>query len=160
MSKQIQIRRGTATEHDDFTGALGEITMDITNKTLRVHDGETPGGTTLAKKSEIPDLTNLDYVIEYQTNSDGSWYRKYKSGWLEQGGHVKIGAPQSEYVTTVFPKPFVDTTYVLHRTVVGGGSMKEWDSNGWTISSRTKSQFVCYSTSVNPSDWYACGWGA
>ena len=53
MSRQIQIRRGSAAENDAFTGAIGEITMDTTNKTLRVHDGTTTGGTTLAKQSEV-----------------------------------------------------------------------------------------------------------
>ena len=37
MSRQIQIRRGTAAEHENFTGAIGEITMDTTNKTRRRH---------------------------------------------------------------------------------------------------------------------------
>ncbi len=58
MSRQIQIRRGTATENDAFTGAIGEVTMDTTNKTLRVHDGETAGGIKLAKQSEIPTVTS------------------------------------------------------------------------------------------------------
>ena len=48
MAKQLQLRRGTATEHDTFTGANGEVTVDTTNKTLRVHDGSTVGGTRLA----------------------------------------------------------------------------------------------------------------
>lgn len=48
-----QIRRGTAEQNDAFTGAIGEVTMDTTNKTLRVHDGTTAGGTTLAKQSEL-----------------------------------------------------------------------------------------------------------
>lgn len=30
MSRQIQIRRGMADENDEFTGAIGEITMDTT----------------------------------------------------------------------------------------------------------------------------------
>ena len=59
MSRQIQIRRGTAAENDAFTGAIGEVTMDTTNKTLRVHDGTTTGGTVLAKQTEIPDLSNI-----------------------------------------------------------------------------------------------------
>lgn len=89
MSRQIQIRRGSAREHNNFTGAIGEITMDTDNKTLRVHDGETVGGTALAKQSEIPDLTNADYVVEWQApnaENNYTWYRKYKSGWIEQGG--------------------------------------------------------------------------
>ena len=54
MSKRIQLRRGTATEHNAFTGAYGEVTVDTTNKTLRVHDGTTAGGTTLVKTSQLP----------------------------------------------------------------------------------------------------------
>ena len=78
MSRQIQIRRGTAAEHANFTGAIGEITMDTTNNTLRVHDGVTTGGTPLAKQSEVPDLSGAQ--------NNYTWYRKYKSGWVEQGG--------------------------------------------------------------------------
>ena len=48
MAKQLQLRKGTATEHDTFTGANGEVTVYTTNKTLRVHDGSTVGGTRLA----------------------------------------------------------------------------------------------------------------
>ncbi len=48
MAIQIQLRKGTATEHNSFTGANGEVTVDTTNKTLRVHDGSTVGGTRLA----------------------------------------------------------------------------------------------------------------
>ena len=48
MAKQLQLRKGTATEHNTFTGANGEVTVDTTNKTLRVHDGTTVGGTQLA----------------------------------------------------------------------------------------------------------------
>ena len=48
MAVRLQLRSGTATEHNTFTGANGEVTVDTTNKTLRVHDGVTVGGTQLA----------------------------------------------------------------------------------------------------------------
>lgn len=48
MAKQLQLRKGTATEHNTFTGADGEVTVDTTNKTLRVHDSSTVGGIRLA----------------------------------------------------------------------------------------------------------------
>ena len=48
MAKQLQLRKGTEAEHNTFTGANGEVTVDTTNKTLRVHDGSTVGGTRLA----------------------------------------------------------------------------------------------------------------
>jgi len=49
---QVKLRRGTATEHNTFTGAEGEVTVDTTNDTLRVHNGSTAGGIRLAKLSE------------------------------------------------------------------------------------------------------------
>lgn len=33
--------------------------------------------------------SNLDYVVESYSDASGNWYRKYKSGWLEQGGYGK-----------------------------------------------------------------------
>jgi len=48
----VQLRRGTDTEHSSFTGAVGEVTVDTTNNTLRVHDNSTAGGIRLAKLSE------------------------------------------------------------------------------------------------------------
>ena len=44
MAIQIQLRRGTTTEHNSFTGAVGELTYDTEKKQLRVHDGSTVGG--------------------------------------------------------------------------------------------------------------------
>lgn len=92
MSRQIQIRRGTAAQHETFTGADGEVTVDTTNYTLRVHDGTTPGGHTIGGGTSLPE--NIDYVTEWQTptaENNYTWYRKYNSGWVEQGGTVEIG---------------------------------------------------------------------
>jgi hypothetical protein len=58
MSTQIQYRRGTAAQNDVFTGAQGEITVDTTNVTLRVHDGVTIGGTTLETKARSLVINN------------------------------------------------------------------------------------------------------
>ena len=54
---EVKLRRGTEAEHDTtnggFTGAEGEVTVDTTNNTLRVHDNSTAGGIRLAKHSEV-----------------------------------------------------------------------------------------------------------
>jgi len=59
---QVRLRRGSATDHDTtsggFTGAEGEVTVDTTNDTLRVHDGSTAGGIRLAKHSELGGLAD------------------------------------------------------------------------------------------------------
>ena len=52
MPTVLQHRRGTAAQNDAFTGSSGELTIDLTNDTIRVHDGSTQGGTRLATKAE------------------------------------------------------------------------------------------------------------
>ena len=76
MAKQLQLRKGTATEHDTFTGANGEVTVDTTNKTLRVHDGSTVGGIRLATfagglipASQLPVATTSTQGIVKLNNS-------------------------------------------------------------------------------------------
>lgn len=60
VATQVKRRRGTTAENDAFTGAEGEITVDLTKKTLRVHDGSTQGGTELAKTEDLTEKTNTD----------------------------------------------------------------------------------------------------
>lgn len=47
MTTLVKFRRGTTALNNTFTGALGEITIDTTLKSIRVHDGVTQGGTLL-----------------------------------------------------------------------------------------------------------------
>ena len=44
MTKQVQLRRGTTAEHQVFTGAVGELTIDTSIDVAVIHDGVTPGG--------------------------------------------------------------------------------------------------------------------
>ena len=59
MPDQLQLRGGTTTEHNSFTGALREVTVDTTKKTLVVHDGSQAGGTPLMKESGTVDPTTI-----------------------------------------------------------------------------------------------------
>jgi hypothetical protein len=49
MAIQVQLRRGTTTDHSTFTGAIGEVTVDTTKDTLVVHDGSQAGGYPVAR---------------------------------------------------------------------------------------------------------------
>jgi hypothetical protein len=53
MSKRLQLRGGTTTEHASFTGAVREVTVDTTKDTLVVHDGSTVGGTALSTAADV-----------------------------------------------------------------------------------------------------------
>lgn len=111
-SRQIQLRRGTAAAHNSFTGVVGEITMDTTNNTLHVHDGKTPGGTILAKQNE---LDMADFVIESQLPSaqnNYTWYRKYKSGWVEQGGYAD-GTVNLQQTPVALPVTMANSRYTI-----------------------------------------------
>ena len=44
MATQVQFRRGTTSETNAFTGAVGEVTVDTTKNRIVVHDGVTAGG--------------------------------------------------------------------------------------------------------------------
>lgn len=58
MPTQVQFRRGTTTQNNAFTGASGELSVDTTLTTLRVHDGSTAGGVALVNLSSAQTLTN------------------------------------------------------------------------------------------------------
>lgn len=70
MATQVQRRRGTATQNNAFTGALGEFTYDETNHTIRVHDGTTPGGYPLIVKDpnvSLPDVGDWKTKVKYDS---------------------------------------------------------------------------------------------
>ena len=58
MPTQVQFRRGSTSQNNSFTGAVGEVSVDTDKDTLRVHDGSTQGGFELAKSN----LSNISSV--------------------------------------------------------------------------------------------------
>ena len=58
MPTTLTFRRGTTTQNNNFTGAAGEITVDTTTKTLRVHDNSTAGGEGVVGLTATQTLTN------------------------------------------------------------------------------------------------------
>jgi hypothetical protein len=72
MPTQLQIRRGTTTDHNTFTGAAGELTVDTTKDTLIVHDGSTEGGFELAR-ADGSNLNNIpsNLTVNGTVTADG-----------------------------------------------------------------------------------------
>lgn len=64
--------------------------------------------------------SNIDYIIEYQmptSTNNYVWYRKYASGWVEQGcGNVTTPA------TITLPVTMLNTEYSLTATPLGTGN--------------------------------------
>lgn len=73
--------------------------------------------------SNIP--ANYDYVVESKipTADDPTWYRVYKSGWVEQGGINKtLTGGQYAVQTTNIPIEMIDTNYTVLVTSSYSGS--------------------------------------
>lgn len=150
FATQVKRRRGTTAQNDAFTGAEGEIVVDTQKHTLRVHDGETQGGFEMATQADLnnkadtsyidgllatkadTDLgnipTNYDYVVEKQdpTSANGyTWYRKYKSGWVEQGGIVFPTTTTVTRVSVALPITMGNNVYSVQ--VTGGDNIAGTD---------------------------------
>ena len=68
MATQVQFRRGTTTQNNAFTGAIGEITYDSEAKTLRLHDGSTSGG-----GSVVATLTGSQTLTNKTLSTNSVW---------------------------------------------------------------------------------------
>ena len=157
MPIQIQFRRGTSAEHETFTGAPGEITVDTTNNTLRVHDGQTTGGTTLARADAVTDMTGTDYVVAWQSptaDNNYTWYRLYKSGWVEMGGMIPKNAGTTSVITN-FPLSFSITPNVILTKVIDTAVTEQ---NSIVVRAVSLDKFTINKlTTNNAVYWYACG---
>jgi len=71
MARQIQLRRGTTTQTNAFTGALAEVTVDTDKDTVVVHDGSTAGGHPLVKTSDLGTAATTA-ASDYATAAQGA----------------------------------------------------------------------------------------
>jgi co-chaperonin GroES (HSP10) len=58
MATEVKRRRGTTVEHSTFTGAVAELTVDLTKDTVVVHDGATQAGFPLLRE----DFTHANWT--------------------------------------------------------------------------------------------------
>ena len=153
MATQLQLRRGTTAENDAFTGAVGELTMDTDTNGLRIHDGSTVGG------FDIPTADTADYVVEWQAPTDlnnYTWYRKYKSGWVEQGGEY---AGNAKTITL----PVVMATNKYQVVINKQSAPSYWATTHLTVGARTTTSFTVSTYGDNASmdvSWQVSGMGA
>lgn len=153
MSKQWQIRRGTTAENDVFTGAVGELTMDTDKNQIRLHDGTTEGGHIFG-----------DTVVEWQAptaENNYTWYRKYRSGWVEQGVAQRITGGGS--VGVVLPVPMSDANYTIlisQNNSDGAGTYFQCQYHTPTATGFTVISQYGQSRASRPFLWYVCGMAA
>lgn len=107
-------------------------------------------------------LANIDYVVEskFPTADDPSWYRVYKSGWIEQGG--LINHTQGEYAKAVvtFNKQYLNDKYTFTSSCIGKVSLQVSIGTGERTPTGLNVYWDGSNTDATQVSWYACGMGA
>ncbi len=119
----------------------------------------------LNQKMDLPQGTSqdtIDYVVEWKkpTEEDPSWYRVYKSGWIEQGG--KLTPSASSILTFTFLKAFANNNFTMTTGVIASDKyvksvqIQNLNSISFSYTLATDGGSLL----ASPFLWYACGQGA
>ena len=150
MTTQVQFRKGTTTDHAQFTGANAEITVDTKKKTAVVHDGTDVGGFELqrARWEHVSSNGKLDCGLRYLLDTSSAAisltmpYEQngvvphigdmievvdFKSTWAIN--NVTLTASGTQKFLDLFGS--VDTTFILD--VAGLYAQFVWDGTYWRI---------------------------
>jgi len=150
MTTQVQFRKGTTTDHAQFTGANAEITVDTKKKTAVVHDGTDVGGFELqrARWEHVDSNRQLDCGLRYLLDTSSAAisltmpYEQngivphvgdmievvdFKSTWAIN--NVTLTASGTQKFLDLFGS--VDTTFILD--VAGLYAQFVWDGTYWRI---------------------------
>ncbi len=123
--------------HDEIVAVSAQITALGNISTLRSDVAtNTENITTLDNRT----TGLLDYVIASQAptaENNYTWYRKYKSGWVEQGGQVHAN---TEGIFVGLPITMDNATYVAQIS----NSTSAYASNGFCTSDRTTTGFKAW----------------
>lgn len=109
MTAQVQFRRGTTVQHNTFTGAVGEVTLDTTKQTLIVHDGSTAGGIAeIVTRTATQTLTNKTLTSPTFTGN------MTVQNFTVSGTLSYAAAPTSAFTAnSIVPKSYVDSVGII-----------------------------------------------
>ncbi len=132
----------TASSVTELSNTVGDHTTSISNLNTTV------GGHT----TSINTLNGYDYVVESQVPSaenNYTWYRKYKSGWIEQGQY-STNWDTSQPCLITFPIPFTTTNYFVIVNETNG-------TNSSLVTNRTTTTFTKQGNQ-GADAYFACGY--
>lgn len=99
--------------------------------------------------------SNLDWVVESWRDGAGGWYRKYRSGWVEQGGRVSI--KQDASVTVTFFIEFASTDYHANWISCNGSSSAGSGTRAAIPQTTATIELFNGQDCEMTAAWYACG---
>lgn len=121
----------------------------------------TPIDKTVVNKKYVVDYVDSvfpsgsDYVVETQLPTalnNYTWYRKYKSGWVEQGGVTSTDGTQT------LPVEMADTNYTALRTNGNGRAGTAANEYYTSIMQKTTTSiFISLDANVTPVSWEVKG---
>jgi hypothetical protein len=164
MATQVQFRRGTTTQNNAFTGAIGELTYDTQVKTLRLHDGSTAGGgAVVTTNASTQTLTN-------KTLSTGSVWQGGTIGLAYGGGGAALTAAAGAVVYSTSSALAISSAGTSGQVLTSGGtSAPVWVSQssisvGTATTATTASNinggsagYLVYQVDTNDTDFIAPG---
>lgn len=142
----LYVRKEGETREGLPVGAEGDLIRvrdeDGKNRLYVYEDGE--GWKSTQEASADSDLgnipENIDYVVDSKiaTEEDPSWYRVYKSGWVEQGGRI-LYTTQNFQTSVTYLVPFADINYSVTSGAVydHGTSSDRYGSSMLNVVGRT-----------------------
>lgn len=110
------------------------------------------------------DYNESDFVVAFQRPTSANnytWYRKYKSGWVEQGGSADTSTAVANTITINLPITMADTRYTVNAVEYSAGTGTGGYTNpgckNKTISSFDLSGTQASSNVGNNWDWEVKG---
>ena len=119
-------------------GAITEVLNDKTDRDMR----------------NVDNMAGADAIIEYQmptAQNDYTWYRKYKSGWVEQG----CSRAKEQWYT--LPIPMADTDYFISLTPARNNADAVYGTNIRTDKMSTTQIFPYYASNTVNGTWEVKG---
>tara|TARA_B100001057_G_scaffold317336_2_gene317524 strand:- start:4401 stop:5672 length:1272 start_codon:yes stop_codon:yes gene_type:complete len=137
MPTVLQFRRGTTTQNNNFTGSAGELSIDTTLDTVRVHDGSTAGGFALTQNAASQTLTNKT-LTSPQINTQVDMLARAELRFQDATGgeFVALEAPATVASSVTFTLPAADGSSGQALITDGSGAMS-FGAAGATVTSDT-----------------------
>lgn len=143
---------------------VGEYTIPALENTAGINT-ETLNNKVDRDFGNIP--TGYDIVVDWQkptAENNYKWYRKYKSGWVEQGGR-SVGTLSGNVFSLTLPVPMANQEYYFNvLPVLGSSDTGNYFARG-VMQTTTQIQYYMFLNNTitpnNPTvEWMVCGMAA